>query len=413
MKLSDTKLKGLKPQSKVFRIADGEVSGLSIEVRPTGKKLWRFRFNKPDGKATMISLGEYPDVSLKNARDKGRGKRSMLANGMDVSRDTLSNFEDVFQEWHEKHLPTWSDDHGKVIKRRMENNILPWIGKKHISEITGLHLLAALEKIEARGAVETAHRTLQYTTNVFSYAMSKRLVERNPALDIKGSLSPSMKKSFPAPTDPRKISEILKSIDNYSGSFVTKCGLQLLAMTMLRPGELRQGRWSEIDFDDSLWVIPGSRMKVKKNKRLSGNFDHVVPLPSQVISILKELYPLTAKSEFIFPTEYSKDRPMSENTMNVALRRMGFGQDEIVSHSFRTIASTLLNERNWPPAWIEKQLAHIDQNQVRGIYNRAEYLPQRKRMLQTWADFLDYLRQGGTSIKKLKQGQDIGLALNQ
>jgi len=411
MLLTDSKVKGLKPQSRVYRVNDGR--GLCVEVRKSGSKFFKFRYVKPDGKSTMLSLGQYPDISLAQARDKAQEKRSMLANGMDVSTDALNTFEDVFRDWHSKNLSAWSEDHAQVIVRRMENNILPWIGKKHISEITALNLLPALEKVEKRGAVETAHRTLQYTTKVFSYAISKRLIDRNPAVDIKGALTPSVKKHYPALTDPARVSEILQAIDSYKGSFITKCGLNLLFMSLLRPGELRHGRWSEIDWDEGLWIIPGSRMKMKKNKRMTGNLDHIVPLSTQALNILRELHPLTSKSEYVFPSEYSKDRPMSENTMNVALRRMGYTKDEIVSHSFRTIASTLLNERNWPSAWIEKQLAHIDQNLVRGIYNRAQYLPQRKRMLQSWADFLDYLRQGGTSIKKLKQGQEIGLAVHQ
>ena len=413
MKLSDAKLKGLRPQDSIYRIADGEVNGLSIEVRITGSRCWRFRFKKPDGKYSMISLGEYPEISLAKAREIARSKRSMLAQGMDITRNSDSTFKSVFEEWHSKNSGRWSEEYADSVKRRVESNLLPWIGNKHTSDITGLHLLCALEKIENRGAVDTAHRVLQYSTAIFSYAISKRLIDRNPALDIKGALTPSVKKSYPAPTDPQRIGEILQAIDKYSGSFTTVCALKMLTLTMLRPGELRNGHWSEIDWQEKLWIIPGDKMKCKKNERFKGKLDHIVPLCKQAMTILEELYPVTSKSIYIFPAEHTKLRPMSENTMNVAFRRMGFTQDEIVSHSFRSIASTLLNEREWPSAWIEKQLAHIDQNKVRGVYNRAEYLPQRRRMLQEWANFLDYLREGGTDANGLRAGQNLALVVNE
>lgn len=410
MKLTDTKVKGLKPTSKVFRENDGR--GLCLEVRPSGAKFFKLRFKKHDGKFSMISLGRYPDISLKDARDIAHKKRSMLAKGMDISRENGCTFKDVFEEWHKKNSGKWKEEYALTIKSRMEANILPWIGKKHVNDVTGLDLSNAMKKVEDRGAVETAHRTLQYVTQVFSYAIANSLCERNPAVDIKGALTPSIKKSFPAPTDPQRIGEILRAIEKYPGSFTTVCALKMLTLTMLRPGELRKGRWSEIDWDQKLWIIPAERMKVKKNTRVQGRLDHLVPLPSQAVKILKELHPMTSGSEYIFPTEYTKDRPMSENTMNVALRRMGFTQDEIVSHSFRSIASTLLNEREWPAEWIEKQLHHIKAS-VRSIYNRAEYLPQRKRMLQEWANFIDYLRKGGKDVNGLKAGQSLALVVNE
>ncbi len=410
MKLTDTKIKGLKPTSKVYRENDGR--GLCVEVRPSGAKFFKFRFQKQDGKYSMLSLGRYPEISLKDARDLAQKKRTMLVKGMDISRENGCTFKDVFEEWHGKNLVKWKPEYAQTIMSRMENNILPWIGKKHVNDVTGLDLSNALKKVEDRGAVETAHRTLQYTKLVFSYAIANSLCERNPALDIKGALSPSIKKSFPAPTDPQRIGEILQAIDKYPGSFTTVCALKMLTLTMLRPGELRKGRWSEIDFEQKLWIIPAEKMKIKTNRRIQGRLDHIVPLSRQAMKVLDDLHPLTSGSDYIFPAEYTKLRPMSENTMNVALRRMGFTQDEIVSHSFRSIASTLLNERRWPADWIEKQLHHIKAN-VRSIYNRAEYLPQRKRMLQEWANFLDYLRKGGADVNGLKAGQNLALVVNE
>ncbi len=406
MDLTDTKIKGLKPSSKVFRMNDGR--GLCLEVRPSGAKYFKFRYKKHDGKFSMISLGRYPELSLKDARDLAQKKRSMLAKGMDISRESGNTFKEIFEEWHSKNLNKWDAEYAQTIKSRVENNILPWIGYKHVNDVTPLDLSGALRKVEDRGAVETAHRILQYLKQIFSYAISNSLCERNPAMDVKGSLAPSVKKSYPAPTDLQQIRVVLQAIDKYPGSFITVCALKMLTLTMLRPGELRKGLWTEIDLDQQEWIIPSSRMKVKKNSRVQGRLDHIVPLSSQAIDVLKELHPLTSVSEYIFPAEYTKHRPMSENTMNVALRRMGFTQDEIVSHSFRSTASTLLNESGWPADWIEKQLHHI-KGDVRGIYNRAEYLEQRKKMLQAWADFLDYLREGGTDINKLKAGQNNAL----
>ncbi len=410
MKLTDTKIKGLKPTSKVFRENDGR--GLCLEVRPSGAKYFKFRFQKQDGNYSMLSLGRYPEISLKDARDLAQKKRAMLARGMDISKENGCTFKDVFEEWHNKNLSKWKSEYAQTVKSRMETNILPWIGKKHISEVTGLDLSNALKKVEDRGAVETAHRILQYITQVFSYGIAISLCERNPALDIKGALTPTIKQSYPAFTDPHRIGEVLRAIDKYPGSFTTVCALKMLTLTMLRPGELRKGRWSEIDFEQKLWIIPAERMKIKSNSRVQGRLDHLVPLSRQAMKVLDELHPLTSGSDYIFPAEYTKLRPMSENTMNVALRRMGFTQNEIVSHSFRSIASTLLNEREWPSDWIEKQLHHINSG-VRSIYNRAQYLAQRKRMLQEWANFLDYLREGGKDVNVLRAGQNLALVVNE
>lgn len=411
MKLNVKKIEGTKPKSQVFRLNDGD--GLCLEIRPTGSKIWRFRFQKLDGKYSMISLGKYPAVGLKAARDKAADKRRLIAEGVDISgKLTDGIFKSVFDEWFEKNKSQWTPGHAQTVKSRIENNVLPWIGNQKMSEITSLTILAALERIQDRGAVETAHRVLQIVNKIFTYAVSKRLCQNNPAVGLNDALTPTDVRSFPAPTEPAEVARVLQAIEGYKGAFVTKCALRLFPMTLLRPGEFRQGEWTEIDLDQSIWLIPAEKMKIKKNKKIQGRLDHIVPLPEQAVNILKELQQLTGDRQYIFSGDHRKNRPMSENTMNSSLKSLGFSGDYIVPHSFRTIASTMLNERSWPSDWIEKQLAHIESNKIRGIYNRAEYLPQRKRMLQAWADFLEYLRNGGTSINNLQQGQELGLAVN-
>jgi len=412
MKLNVKKIEGIKPTSQVFRVSDGD--GLHLEIRPTGSKIWRFRFQKMDGKFTMISLGKYPAVTLKAARDKAADKRRLIAEGVDISgRMSDGKFHSVFEDWFKKYESQWTPGHAQTVRSRIENNVLPWIGEKKVSEITSLSILAALERIQDRGAIETAHRVLQIINKVFTFAVSNRLCENNPAIGLNEALAPKEARSFPAPTEPAEVSRVLQAIEGYKGAFVTKCALRLFPMTMLRPGEFRHGEWSEIDFDECVWLIPAEKMKVRRNLKAQGRLDHMVPLSRQAVGILKELHPLTGDRKYIFEGSHRKGRPMSENTLVSALRGLGFEKDFVVAHSFRSIASTMLNEREWPGDWIEKQLHHIVGNKVRGIYNRAQYLPQRRRMMQAWSDYLDYLRQGGKSIEKLAMGQDIGLAANQ
>lgn len=390
MPLTFTKIEGLKPGAKVYRVNDGQ--GLCIEVRPAGSKIWRFRYQKPDGKYSMVSLGQYPEISLANARDRAAEKRKRLAHNQPIiSQGT--DFHSIFSEWHKKTKHIWSDGNAQRVHRRIESFILPWLGKRPIHEITGPELLTAIRRIESRGHLETAHKVLQICNKVFQYAVASGLAERNPAADIKGALPPAKKRNWPGPTDPKQVAGLLRAIDGYQGTFVTKCGLQLLAITFVRPGELRHAEWNEIDFDEKLWRIPADKMKMGR--------EHLVPLSIQALEILTELRPLTGNSKYVFPSERSKTRAMSENTLNGALRRMGFSKDEIVSHGFRHMASTLLHEQGWPSHVIERQLAHVDNNKVRGTYNKAEYLAERTKLMQAYADYLEGLRQGAkiTPIK--------------
>jgi integrase len=388
-KLTHTSIQNLKPKDKFYRITDNEVEGLAIEVTPQGSKLWRLRYKRGNGKYTMISLGKFPTVSLSSARDKARTKKTQLIQGIDIKKSSDKNFRALYYEWHERNIGRWSTSYAKGMTTRIENNVMPFIGDMQVSDISSIVLLSVLESIEKRGAMEMAHRCRRICEEVFGFALAKRLISNNPAVEIKGLLTPLIKKPFPFPQDIQQIATLIKAINTYSiytrGSFVTQCALQILSITMLRPGEVRHGLWSEINWDEAEWVISAEKMKMRHK--------HVVPLPRQAISILKELQNIKGTSNYIFTSSYDKaTRPLSENTMNAALRRLDFSADFIVSHSFRKIASTLLNERNWNRDWIERQLAHRDTNRIRDDYNYAQYLPQRRKMLQALADFYDYLK---------------------
>ena len=374
--LSDLKIKGLKPTGKVYRQSDGQVKGLSIEVRPKGEKYWRFRYKNNEGKYTMLSLGEYPSISLSKARQIAQEKRGYLAEGIDINRSQNNSFSATFSEWIEKKGKHWTDNYRQSVKTRVEQNVLPYIGDKSVSEINSTHLLPILDRIEGKGFYNTAHKVYQYITAIFGYAIAKRLTDRNPAVDIKGYLTPLRKRGYPTP-DMELFKHILRSNEAYNGSFITQKGLSLLILTMLRPGEIRRMKWEYVDFNEKLINIPDERMKMKRS--------HIVPLSTQALDILEQMSNLTGRSEWVFTGEYSTVRPMSENTLNFALRRMGFSKEEVVAHSFRKVASTFLNEQGWNKDWVEMQLAHVDSS-VRGVYNKALYLEGRREMLQAWAD---------------------------
>nr|WP_217450805.1 site-specific integrase [Vogesella oryzae] len=283
-------------------------------------------------------------------------------------------------------MPIWSDGHAERIIRRLERDIFPWLGSRPIADIEAPELLANLQRIERRGAVETAHRAMQSVKQVFRYAIATGRAKYNPAVDLAGALAPVVKTSFPTITDPAKIAELLRAIDGYQGTLETKCALKLAPLVFVRPGELRKAEWREIDLDAAQWVIPAERMKMREK--------HVVPLSSQAVDVLRELKPLTGHGQFVFPGARSSKRPMSENTVNAALRRLGYDKDTMTGHGFRHMASTLLNEQGWNRDAIERQLAHGERNKVRATYNYAEYMPERIRMMQAWADHLDSLKAG-------------------
>lgn len=344
MPLTDLKVRSAKPKPKAYRLFDER--GLYLEVAPAGGKWWRFKY-RLGGKEKRISLGVYPDVGLKDARDRRDEARKQVANGIDPSlvrkaekrarADALTNsFEAVAREWFEKHKGGWSPSHGDRILRRLERDIFPHLGKRPIAELTAPALLCVLRRIENRGAIETTHRALQNCGQIMRYAIATGRAERDIAADLKGAIPPPQERRHPTITDPSQIGQLLRAIDGYTGDFPTLCALRLAPLTFVRPGELRRAEWAEIDFERKLWKIPAEKMK--------GGFPHLVPLSRQAFAILQDLEPHTGQYKYLFPGLRSKLRPMSENTVNGALRRLGYSKEEMTGHGFRSMASTNLNE---------------------------------------------------------------------
>ncbi len=394
MPLTDTTIRNAKPGAKPKRLFDS--GGLYLEVSPSGSKLWRLKYRIAK-REKRLAFGIYPEVSLKDARVKRDDARKLLAAGIDPSehrkvaqQQDANGFEAVAREWFTKFSPSWSPDHAERVIRRLERDIFPWIGPRPIGNVTAPELLTALRRVESRGVVETAHRAMQNCSQVFRYAVATGRAERDPTADLRGALPPVKGNHFASITEPKAIGELLRAINGYQGSFATQCALRLAPLVFVRPGELRRAEWIEFDLDAAEWRIPASKMKMR--------VIHVVPLSSQAVSILRELYPLTGTGKYVFPGTRGKDRPMSENTVLAALRRMGYGTNDMTGHGFRSMASTILNEQGWNRDAIERQLAHAERDNVRAAYNYAEHLPERRKMMQQWADYLDKLKAGAEVI---------------
>lgn len=391
MALSDTAIKNSKPKDKPYKMTDG--TGLYLLVNQRGKY---FRMDyKFQGKRKTLALGVYPIVTLKEARQKCLDAKNQLANNVDPSqhkkdmgsrqKNTQSDsLEYVAREWLSKNKHMWKPDHAVKIIRRLEQNIFPWLGEKQIGSVTAPELLATLRRVEDRGVVETAHRVKQILGQVFRYAIVTGRAERDPSADLKGALTPYRSKHMSTITNPKEVAALLRAIDGYQGHFVTRCALQLAPLVFVRPGELRQAEWKDIDLDSAEWRIPAEKMKMNKV--------HIVPLSTQAIRIIKEIKPLTGDYRYVFPAMTTNKRPMSNNTILAALRRMGYQKEEMSGHGFRAMASTLLHENSWPSHIIELQLAHVETNSVKAAYNHALYLDDRRKMMQWWADYLDTLK---------------------
>jgi integrase len=402
--LSDLQVKNAKPKDKDYKLSDGH--GLHLLVTPTGGKLWRFQY-RYTGKQKLLSLGAYPSISLANARQRREDARKLIANGVDPSEvrkaqkaatvaDSENSFEVVAREWHIKYSDTWSSCHAETTIGRLKLDVFPVMGERPINEIKAPELLAMLRRIESRGALETAHRVRTICGQVFRYAVATGRAERDPATDLKGVLPPYKKSHLAAVTDPKEVAPLLRSIDSYQGSFVVKCALQLAPLVFVRPGELRQAEWAEIDLDAAEWNIPAARMKMK--------VAHLVPLSTQAVAILRELHALTGRGRYLFPCHRSFVRPMSNNAINAALRRMGFDKDEMTGHGFRAMARTILDEvLQVRPDFIEHQLAHAVRDPNGRAYNRTAHLAERRKMMQLWADYLDGLKAGAQVIPLRRQ----------
>ncbi|MEW6672327.1 MAG: integrase arm-type DNA-binding domain-containing protein [Thermodesulfobacteriota bacterium] len=403
MPMTDVKVRNAKPKNKQFKLFDTE--GLFLLVTPAGGKWWRFKY-RLEGKEKLLSLGTYPEVGLSQARVRRDAARKQVADGIDPSqvRKALkaakvqdeNTFEVVAREWHDKFTSSWTQVHAAITLKRLELNVFPWIGARPIIDIKAQDLLRVLRRIESRGAIETAHRVRIICGQVFRYAVATGRAERDPVADLRGALPPVKSKHFSAMTEPEKVGGLLRAIDGYEGALVTKCALRLAPLLFVRPGELRQAEWAEIDLDAAEWNIPAEKMKTRQ--------PHLVPLARQAVEILRDLYPLTGAGRYVFPSPRTPKRPMSNNAVLSALRRMGFEKDEMTGHGFRAMARTILDEvLQVRPELIEHQLAHAVRDPLGRAYNRTKHLPERRRMMQTWADYLDGLKSGAKVIPIRRQ----------
>ena len=397
MPLTDSAVRSVKPSKRPVKLFDER--GLYLEVSPAGGKWWRFKY-RFCGKENRLSLGVYPDVSLKEARDRRETVRKLVADGVDPSENrkavksarsnSFSNsFEVVTREWFAKYSVTWAANHGSRVIRLFERDIFPWIGTLPISNTTSPQLLTVVRRIESRGALETAHRALANCGQVFRYAIATGRATNNPTEALRGALPPVKGHHFAATTDPKELAAILRAMDGYEGTPPVSCALRLAPLVFVRPGELRKAEWAHIDLDGAEW-----RYTVTKT-----NVQHIVPLARQVVDILRELEPITGSGQFVFPSARSNARPMSDNAILAAMRRMGIDKDEMSGHGFRAAARTILDEvLGVRPDFIEHQLAHAVRDPNGRAYNRTAHLLERKKMMQQWADYLDKLKAGAEVI---------------
>ena len=393
MALTSLAVKQAQPAGKTKRLYDER--GLYLEISPAGGKGWRLKYRFA-GKEKRLSLGVYPDIGLKEARAARDEARRLIAQGVDPSArrkessrqrvaDAENSFEVVAREWFQKQAPIWSDIHQKNVISKLEKNIFPYLGDDTVAAISAPNLLRVLRKIEERGAIETAHRTLSICGQVFRYAIATARAERDVAADLKGALPPVKRKHLPAIVDPERLSALLLEIDGYSGTLPVQCALKLAPLVFLRPGELRKAKWSDINLDDATWSFI-----VRKTMT-----PLIIPLARQSVEILRELEPISGRHEYVFPNGRSPTRPMSENAVLAALRRLGIPKDEMCGHGFRATARTILDEQlGFRPELIEHQLAHKVRDPLGRAYNRTQFLEQRQNMMQVWADYLDDLRDG-------------------
>ena len=392
MPLTAAAIQAAKPRQKAYKLFDQ--GGLFLLVHPNGGRYWRLKY-RMHGREKLLALGTFPDVSLAKARTRRDDARKLIADNTDPSvvkqtekTASAETFKAVALEWLAKqNLAAATIEKAKWT---FEQLLFPELGDRPIRHITASELLAALRKLEARGKIETAHRTKQRASQIFRYAIATGRADHDPAADLRGALTPLEVEHRAAITDPKRVGELLRAIDDYTGQPSTHYALQLAPFVFVRPGELRAAEWSEIDFDKAEWRIPAERMKMREA--------HIVPLAKQAVAILREIQPLTGSGRLVFPSLRTNTRPISEGTLNAALRRVGFSKEEMTGHGFRTMASTLLNEQGWHPDLIELQLAHAERNKVRAAYNRAQRLDERRKMMQAYADYLDGLKAGGNVV---------------
>lgn len=409
MPLTELQVKNARytPDGRGNRLTDGD--RMYLQLTASGGKLWRinYRFGSKD---KTLSLGQYPEVTLAEARRRRTAAREKLAAGIDPGEakkaekrtqrlNAENSFEAIAREWHAKYASTWSDSHGDRILRRLEVDAFPWIGGRPMANLAPPDVLDILRRVEKRGALETAHRLRGNVGQVCRYAVATGRAERDVTVDLRGALPPVQPEHMAAITDPKEVAELLRAIDGYTGTFPVICALRLAPILFQRPGELRFAAWGELDLDGGTWEIPGARMKRRKHAKATGGA-HIVPLSTQAIAILRELHALTGDGHFLFPSIRTRTRPMSENTINAALRRLGYDGETMTGHGFRAVARTIMVERLRIPAEIvEAQLAHAVKDPLGRAYDRTVFLDQRRQMMQKWADYLDRLKAGAEVIQ--------------
>jgi integrase len=402
--LTDTAIRKAKAADKPQRMFDG--GGLYLEVSPAGGKLWRWKY-RINGKEKRLAIGIYPDTGLADARNRRDAARKLLAAGIDPGEHrkaekaageerAANSFEVITREWLGKQ--TWVEHYRVKVEAWMANDVYPYIGGRPVAELSAPEFLRVGRRMEERGALESAHRVLQTCGQVMRYAIATGRADSNPVADLKGAIASPAERHHAAITDPVVLGGLLRAIEGYTGDITTRAALKLSALLFARPGELRHAEWGEIDLDAGEWNIPAGKMKMRQ--------PHLVPLCEQAVAILRELHPLTGRGQYVFPGGRSPRRPMSNNAINAALRRMGYGTDVMTAHGFRATARTILDEvLGYRVDFIEHQLAHAVKDPNGRAYNRTAHLPERRKMMQGWADYLDALRIGGDVVSfKRKAG---------
>jgi integrase len=399
--LTPGKVSSAKPKATTYKLSDG--LGLYLEVTPQGGRWWRFKY-RVAGREKRISFGTYPEVSLAKAREERERARELVASGIDPSgvrkakkaakrAQQANSFEVIAREWHAAQSNAWVKEHADRVMLRLTNDVFPWLGDRPIAEVKRSEIRACIQRVQDRGAIESAHRVLHNIRAICTFAINSDRAESNPADGLAQILKPVRGSHHAALTKPAELGKLLRAIDAYEGTFVTRCALLLGALTFVRPGELRQAEWSEFDLDAAEWNIPAERMKLLKRFKTEQARDHLVPLSPPAVKLLRELHSVTGTGRWVFPSARGKTRPMSSGAVLAALRRMGYAPDEMTGHGWRAAARTLLDEQlKVRPDLIEAQLAHAVRDPNGRAYNRTSFLPERRRMMAKWAAFLDKLR---------------------
>ncbi|WP_455817077.1 tyrosine-type recombinase/integrase [Pseudomonas cerasi] len=396
MKLTATEIKAAKPKEKAYKLADG--GGMYLEIFPNGTKSWRLKY-RIGGKEKRVVFGVYPAVTLADARGRREEAKKILAAGGDPGQEkqadkqarvlaVQNSFEAIAIEWHEHKKGNWSEGYASDILEYLTKDIFPFIGKRSVNDIKPAEMLAVLRKMEQRGVLDKLKKTRQACRQIFTHAVITGRAENNPVTDLAGALKAPKQKHFPH-LNVEQVPAFLNELNGYSGSLITRHATRLLMLTGLRTIELRASEWSDIDFDKGIWQIPAERMKMRR--------PHVVPLSSQVKSLLEEIHQLTGRGKFVFPGRNDAGKPMSEASINQVIKRIGY-DGKATGHGFRHTMSTILHEQGFNTAWIETQLAHVDKNSIRGTYNHAQYLDGRREMLQWYADYMDALEKGDNVV---------------